>query len=377
MPSILLARVGVSAVFFINGFSFASWAPRLAGVKARLALDEAELGLALFGIACGALLAMLATGALATRLGSRLVTTVALVLYLLTPIPWAVAPSLTTLALGFIAIGITAGALDVAMNAQAVAVERQAGRAILNSFHALFSLGGMTGALVTAGVVALEVPLLAHMIIVAAVGLPVGLFACRAMLPAAFDPGAEGPSFALPSRGLLAIGAIAFGALLIEGAVGDWSAVYVTESLAGERWLAAVAFAAFQLAMASMRFAGDQLVERFGPVRVAAAGGGVAAAGLGLALVIGQPLAAILGFTAVGIGMAAIFPITISVAAARGDMAPGNAIAAIATLGYTGFLVGPPTIGALADLTRLPLALGLLPLLALMIALLSPCLRRA
>lgn len=364
-------------VFFINGFSFASWAPRLAGVKARLAIDEAELGLALFGVACGALLAMLASGALATRFGSRIVTTVALVLFLLAPVPWAVAPGLTTLALGFVAIGITVGALDVAMNAQAVAVEHQAGRPILNSFHALFSLGGMAGALVTAAVVALEIPLLAHMIVVAAIGLPVGLFACRAMLPATFDPRAEGPGLALPGRGLLAIGAIAFAALLIEGAVGDWSAVYVADSLAGERWLAALAFAAFQLAMATMRFAGDRLVAHLGPVRVAAAGGGIAALGLGLALVIGDPLAAIFGFTAVGIGIATTFPITISVAAARGDMAPGHAIAAISTLGYTGFLVGPPTIGALADLTRLPLALGLLPLLALVIVLLTPCLRRA
>lgn len=362
-------------MFFINGFSFASWAPRLAEVKARLGLDEAELGLALFGVAGGLLLSASATGALATRFGSRIVTAAALTFFLLAPIPWALAPGFITLTLGFLAIGISAGATDVAMNAQAVAVEKQAGRPILTSFHALFSLGGMAGALVTAGVVALEVPLVVHLALVALIGLPLGWLGCRAMLPAAYDARSEGPSFALPSRGLLGLGAIAFCALMIEGAIGDWSAVYVAESLQGPAWLAALAFAAFQSTMAAMRFAGDRLVERFGPARIARNGGWIAAIGLGSALLIGHPWVAILGFAAVGIGMAATFPITISAAASRGDMAPGNAVAAIATLGYLGFLVGPPTIGGLAGLTSLPLALALLPVLALLIAALAPRLR--
>lgn len=376
MTRVLRARLGVAAVFFINGFGFASWAPRLAEVKARLGASEGEFGLALFAVAIGALLAMPVTGALGTRHGSRTVTAISFVLFLLVPIPWALAPSLWTLALGFLAIGATAGALDVAMNAQAVEVERVRDRPILSSFHAMFSLGGMSGALVAGGIVALKIPLVTHLALVAIIALPVGILSCRAMLVETAPP-AGGPSFALPTRGLLPIGVIAFCALLAEGAIADWSAIYVTESLSSEGTLAAIAFAAFQAAMASGRFLGDALIARFGGVAVARTGGLLAALGLGVALLIGHPVAAIAGFALVGLGISSTFPITISVAAARGEMPPGHAVAAIATLGYTAFLLGPPTIGTLAEATSLPIALGTLPFLCLAIATLSERLRTA
>jgi len=365
------ARLGVGAVFFLNGFGFASWVPRIAEVKARLDLGEGELGAALFAIAAGALLAMPAAGVLAVRFGSRRVTTAALVLFLLAPIPWALAPGLAALALGFLAIGASAGALDVAMNAQGVAVERAYGRPIMASLHGLFSLGGMAGALVAGGLVAAGLPLAWHMALVAALALPAGLVACRAMLPAGFDPGTAGPAFALPGRGLLGLGVIAFCALLMEGAVADWSAVYIAHSLGGGGTIAALAFAAFQLAMAAGRFAGDGLIGRFGAPTVVRTGGLVAAAGLGGALLIGHPAAALAGFALVGAGIAATFPVTVSAAARHGGMAAGHAVAAIATLGYLGFLVGPPAIGGAAEMLGLPAALGLLPLLALTIALIG------
>ena len=368
---VLRARIAVAAIFFINGFSFASWVPRLPEVKLALDLSEGALGGALFAVAFGALLAMPLAGALATRFGSRIVTSIGLVLFLLAPIGWALAPSLPLLTLGFLAIGAAAGATDVAMNAQGVAVERAYGRSILSSLHGMFSLGGMSGALVAAVVIGQGVPLALHMAAVAGVALPLGLLASLALLPASHDARAGGPTFALPSRGLLALGAIAFCALLTEGAIGDWSAVYMTMSLGSPGEVAAIAFAAFQLTMAAGRFAGDRLITRFGRTRIARAGGLLAAAGLGCALVLAQPFAAIAGFALVGAGLAATFPITVSAAAERGDMAPGNAIAAIATLGYFGFMVGPPTIGAAAQALGRPVALALLPVLCLTIALLA------
>jgi MFS family permease len=255
---VLRARIAVVAIFFINGFSFASWVPRLPEVKLALGLSEVALGGALFAVAFGALLAMPLAGGLATRLGSRTVTTAGLMLFLLAPIAWALAPSLALLALGFLAIGAAAGATDVAMNAQGVAVERAYGRSILSSLHGMFSLGGMSGALVAAVVIGGGVPLAVHMAAVAGVALPVGLLASLALLPASHDARGGGPSFALPSRGLLVLGAIAFCALLTEGAIGDWSAVYMTMSLGSPGEVAALAFAAFQLTMAAGRFAGDR-----------------------------------------------------------------------------------------------------------------------
>ena len=361
------ARVGVAAVFFINGFSFASWIPRIAEVKTRLQIGEGELGLALFAVASGALLAMPLTGALATRYGSRLPTTLALVLFLLSPIGWSMAPSLAWLALGFLAIGITAGSLDVAMNAQAVTVESAASKPIMSSLHGFFSLGGMAGALAAGAIIGAGTSLVLHMVLVAVLAVPLGLLACGTMLADRAEAHAGGPAFAWPTRGLLPIGVIAFCALLIEGAIADWSAVYMTEALGSPAVQAAWAFAAFQTAMAGGRFLGDRVIAALGRPRVARAGGTLAAIGLAGALLLDHPVAAIAGFALVGIGISATFPITVSAAAARGEMPPGHAVAAIATLGYTGFLVGPPTIGALAEAIGLPLALGLLPLLSLLV----------
>lgn len=357
------ARAAVAAVFFLNGFGFANLVPRLAEVKLGLGLGEAAFGVALLGLAGGALLAMPLTGALCARLGSRSVTATALFLFAPAPILLALAPSLPALAGAFLALGVAAGALDVAMNAQGVAVEQGYPRPIMSSLHGMFSLGAMTGALTAGAVAVLGLDLLPHLAMVAGLLLAVGSVACPAMLPARFDASGAGPAFALPTRGLLVLGGIAFCALLAEGAVADWSAIYMHESLGAGTELAAAAFATFSVTMAAGRFLGDRLVARLGPGLVARAGALLAAAGLAGALVVGHPLAAILGFGLIGAGIACTFPIVLSAAARSGELPAGHAIAAVCTLGYFGFLVGPPTIGLVAELTGLPQALGLLLLL--------------
>lgn len=369
------ARAATAAVFFLNGFGFANWVPRLAEVKARVGLDEAGFGLTLLMLAIGALVAMPAVGAAVGRYGSRRPTAASLLLFMLAPVAWSLAPGPVLLGLGFLAIGAMAGALDVAMNAQAVDVERAAGRPVMSALHGMFSLGGLTGALASGVIIGLGLPLPLHMALVALVTLPPGLLACAFMLADEAPAPAGGPAFALPGRGLIPIGVIAFAALLIEGAIADWSAIYLRESLDADARLAAWAFAAFQLTMAGGRFMGDRLIQRFGRVRLARMGGLLAALGVAGLLLLGQPWAAIAGFALVGLGIAATFPMTIS-AAAEGESRPGHAVAAIATLGYTGFLIGPPTIGGLASLISLPLALFLLPALAVLIAILAPTLRR-
>lgn len=357
------ARLATAFVFFLNGFGFASWVPRIPEIKTRLDLGEAELGLALLGIATGALVAMPSTGWLIGRFGSRRATRLGMLGFLAAPLLLPLAPNLPLLALSFALVGITAGALDVAMNAQGTSAERALGRPILNGLHGMFSLGGMAGAAMAAGAIALGVGLLAHLAIVGVVFALLGLVACRAMLEDAARADEGGPTFAMPDRSLLVPGGIAFSALLIEGAVADWSAVYLRESLAAPATMAAWAFAGFQLAMATGRFSGDRLVRRFGERRVIVAGALVGGLGFALALALGDPVAAAAGFVAIGLGIACIFPITLQITT-RASSRPGHAIAAVCTFGYTGFLIGPPTIGLAAEVTSLPLALVLLPALA-------------
>ena len=361
------ARGGVGAVFFLNGFGYGSWVPRLAEIKDRLDLSEGQLGLALFMAAVGALFAMPLTGALAGRHGSRAATTLTVALYGLAVPGLALAPGLVGLGLALLAVGAASGALDVSMNAQGVAVERRYRRPIMSSLHGMFSLGAMAGAGAT-GLVAGSLDLFPHFLGVGALVVAVGLFACRPMLPSSDEEGAKGPGFVRPRLGVLLPGVVALCALLSEGAIGDWSAVYLSGSLGAGTTLAATAFAAFSLAMAVGRFAGDRLVARVGGDVVVRAGGALAAAGLAATLLADQPVVAVIGFALVGAGLSCTFPVVLSAAARNPEMPPSAAIAAVCTLGYLGFLVGPPAIGGLAELIGLPAALGLVVLLCALIA---------
>jgi predicted MFS family arabinose efflux permease len=361
------ARAGVGAVFFLNGFGYGSWVPRLAEIKASLAISEGQLGLALFMAAVGALIAMPLTGALAQHHGSRAATGVTVALYGLALPGLALAPGLIGLGLALLAVGAASGALDVSMNAQGVAVEKRYRRPIMSSLHGMFSLGGMSGAAAT-GLIADSLSLFSHFFLVGALVVVLGLAACAPMLAASTEDRSAGPGFARPSLGLLLPGAVALASLLSEGAMADWSAVYLSASLGAGTAPAAAAFAAFSMAMAIGRFSGDRLVARLGGDLVVRAGGALAAAGLGLTLLIGHPVVAVIGFALVGAGLSCTFPVVLSTAARSPEMPPSAAIAAVCTLGYLGFLIGPPAIGGLAELIGLPAALGLVVLLCALIA---------
>jgi MFS family permease len=371
LPRRSQARVGVAAVFCLNGFGYGSWVPRIAEIQAKLGLSEGELGIALFMAAVGALIAMPLAGAAAHRYGSRATTAVAVACFALALPALALAPGPLALGGVLLLFGATFASLDVAMNSQGVAVEKRLRRPIMSSLHGMFSLGGMAGAGATALIAGAGVGLLPHFASIAALVALLGVAACRPMLPAAAEGGAAGPGFARPSLALLLPGLVALAGLLSEGAVADWSAVYLSKSLGAGTSIAAAAFAAFSLAMAAGRFSGDWLVGRLSGDTVVRAGGALAAAGLGLTLVIGHSAVAVLGFAMVGAGLSCVFPVVLSAAARVPGLPPSAAIAAVCTVGYLGFLVGPPLIGGLAELFGLPAALSVVVALCVLIAVLG------
>jgi predicted MFS family arabinose efflux permease len=368
LPRRSQARVGVAAVFCLNGFGYGSWVPRIAEIQAKLGLSEGELGIALFMAAVGALIAMPLAGAAAHRYGSRATTAVAVACFALALPALALAPGPLALGGVLLLFGATFASLDVAMNSQGVAVEKALRRPIMSSLHGMFSLGGMAGAGATALIAGAGVGLLPHFASIAALVALLGVAACRPMLPAAAEGGAAGPGFARPSAALLLPGVVALAGLLSEGAVADWSAVYLSKSLGAGTATAAAAFAAFSCAMAAGRFSGDWVALRLGGDTVVRAGGALAATGLGLTLAIGHPLVAVLGFALVGAGLSCVFPVVLSGAARVPGLPPSAAIAAVCTVGYLGFLVGPPLIGGLAELVGLPAALGVVVALCMLIA---------
>ena len=359
------ARVGVAILFFLNGTIFATWATRIPAVQARLALSPGELGLALFGTAAGALVAMNLSGYLAARFGSRSVTTIAaLSLCLMLPL-LALAPTLPALVTTLVLFGASNGSMDVAMNTQGVAVERQYARPILNSFHACYSFGGLVGALVGGFVASHGIAPLPHFLGIALLCTILTLSAARSLLPTHTDAQRTGVAFARPTRAILALGLVAFCVVLGEGAIADWSAIYLNGTLRTGAGLAAAGYAAFSVVMAVGRGVGDPLTARLGPRTMVRLGGLVAALGLTLALVVNWIPIALLGFGLVGAGFSVVFPLTLSAAGRTSKQAAGTAIAAVATCGYVGFLVGPPIIGFVADVLSLRTALGFVVVLSL------------
>jgi len=367
VSAIQRARLGTCLVFFICGIGHGTWAPRLAELKEQVGASDGELGLALLMIGFGALIAMPLTGFLVGRLGSRRVSiAMALAQGLVFPLQ-AFAWNWIVLGGAMMLYGLAISSLDVAMNVQATEIERRHGRPIMSSFHGVYSVGDMVGALLTGVAASFLLGLSSHFLLAALVMLLVGVGGCWVMIRDQKVEAGTGPSFALPRGILIAIGLIAFAGLVAEGSVGDWSAIYLVEYQNADTKTAAIALTVFALAMAIMRFAGDRLVHRFGPFFMLQASGLLAVIGLTIALMAPSSTIAILGYGISGLGVAVLFPVSLSIAPRFSGLSPGASVAAVATVGYGGFLVGPPVIGLVADQIGLPLALCIVLALAAMI----------
>ncbi|MGH3512271.1 MAG: MFS transporter [Pseudonocardiaceae bacterium] len=370
--SIARARVSVTGTFFLHGAVFSSWYARLPAIQERLDLTPGQLGIALFGAPAGLLVAQPAVGALAARTGSRPIVAAA-PLYLGAVVMPALAVDAVTLLLALVLVGAASGILDIAMNAQGLAVERVSGRHLFSSLHAAFSFGALAGAGVAAaaaGVAAL--PFLVASALVGAVGvatLAPGLLHDRGV------PGV--PLFARPSRRLAALGVIAFCALLAEGSIFDWSSIYLATQVGTTAGVAPLGLAGFSLCMGVGRLAGDSVAARAGSTATARGGALVAALGLGVALVWATPTASVAGFALMGLGLSVVFPLTLRASALVSQAAAAPSVAAVSTVGYGGLLIGPPVIGVLADATDLRAALALACLLCGVAAALATHLARA
>ncbi len=364
-------RVAVSAAFLIHATVSGTWAPRLPAIKESLELSDGELGTALVGLAIGLLIGTRVAGAPVDRFGSRPVMRAGFPLLAATVLLPGLADSLITLFLALFVLGLASGVLDVAMNAQGIEVERHLRRPILSGLHGLWSVGLGMGAGVAAIAAAIEADPLEHFAVVAVLLVLASLVFMRGLLPVRTphpDAAPEPPADVHWTPALLLLGVIAFCSFVGEGAASDWSAVYMTQELATSPALGAVAFAAFAVTMATARFVADPLRARLGNLALVRGGSLIAAAGLGFALLVNEPAAAIAGFALLGLGLAPVVPITFSVAGDLDPRATGRLVGRVATLGYVGSVGGPIMIGWLAEATSLRTALGLVVLLALLIA---------
>jgi MFS family permease len=363
-------RLAVGLFFLCDGFLIGSWASRIPAVQQHASLTNARLGIALFSASLGALVTMPVAGRLCERIGSRSVTLAALLLGCASLLATSLATGLAGLAAGLFGFGAGFGGMNVSANAQGIALERLSGRSILSSFHAAFSAGGLTGAGLGALAAREGLGPSHHFAIVAAALAALGLGSVRSLLPSSADDPAGSRRLARPPRAIVVLGAAAFCCMLAEGSAADWSAVYLARSFGAATGVAALAYTAFALAMTSSRILGDRLNSRYGPVRLARSGAALAALGLGVGLAIGSIPVAIAGFAAMGAGLGVVVPILFRAAASTPNVSASKGVAGVSTVGWLGFLAGPPAIGFAASAVGLRAALGIVVLATLALAVL-------
>lgn len=369
------ARLGVSVVFAVCGAAFATWLARVPAVQGQLGLTTGELATGLFGLAAGSVLALLGAGALLTRIGSRAAVVLgAIVLCGGLPLV-AFAWSAPVFVAALVVLGVGNSLLDVAMNAHAARVEEGYERPIFAGFHAFWNIGGLAGSGVDALMEAAHVPVSVHFPIAGAVLLALALWAARTCFLTGADRGQGEAAFAWPSRALVPLGVIAFCGFVAEGAVNSWSAVYLADVTGATPALASLGYFAFSATMIAVRLVADRLVARTGAVRFVRVATTVAVLGFAVVLVAPWPVAGVVGFAVVGLGVAGIVPIAWSVASRKQADAPGRAVAAVAACGYLGFLVEPVLVGAIATRIGLHWALSSAVVVTLGILALAPSLR--
>ncbi len=379
-------RWAVTAMFILNGTLYGSWAARIPSLKQSFDLSAGDLGLLLLLMSGGAIAAFPVSGGLTDRFGAAKVTLVCAVVCCVSIALVGYSPVITMLCVAVVLFGGGLGAMDVAMNAWAAEVERDYGRSIMSSFHAFFSVGAGIGAGLGA-IAAWEGISYGHQFFSFTLILsPLIWFSA---LPNVFSPSKEQlipqkdkpepettkpkgprlimPRLAMPRGALLVVALVAFSCAVGEGAMADWSAVFLTSVIKVGEGQAAFGYTVFSITMVAMRFVGDCLIIRFGPVNILRFCGGAALIGSSITATASGLWMTYLGLALMGVGYSIVFPLVFSRAANSKQLSPGVAIASVATFSYGGLLLGPPLIGFIAEISSLRFAFGLFVLLALVV----------
>jgi MFS family permease len=356
-------RIAVSVFFFIAGLTFSSWASRIPDIKEKLQLTEAGLGSVLFALPVGLMCSLPLSGWLVSKFGSRRIVIASAMVYPFILLMLALAATTFQLILALFFFGLFANFVNIAMNTQAVGVEGLYRRSIMASFHGLWSLAGFTGAAIGTLFVSQGISPLTHFIMIwIASGLLI-LVSYKSTLPSSADVKSKQPIFVKPDNHILLLGLIAFCCMVCEGAMADWSGVYFKKVVEAPASYITLGYVAFTGTMATGRFLGDWLVTRIGVKRMLQFSGTLIASGLLLAVMFPNLITATTGFFFVGFGVSSVVPIAYGLAGRSTTMTPGMALSAVSTIGFLGFLIGPPMIGFIAEASSLRWSFALIALL--------------
>lgn len=357
-------RLAVAAFFFIAGLNFASWASRIPDVRLKLHLSDAALGGVLFALPVGSMVSLPFAGWLVARFGSKQVISIAAIAYPISLILIGWAGTIWQLVPMVFAFGLLGNLCNIAINTQAVGVEALYGRSIMASFHGIWSMAGFTGAAIGTFVVSNNITPLLHFSFVAAACVVSVILVRKYALPK--DAGhPDQPLFVKPDKHLLKLGLIAFSCMVCEGTMFDWSGVYFQKVVVVPKEMTTLGYAAFMSTMAGGRFLGDWLVTRIGKKLVLESSGITIASGLLISVLFPYIVPATIGFLLVGIGVSSVVPLVYSSAGKSKTLSPGVALTAVSTIGFLGFLLGPPVVGFMAQAFSLRWSFTLIAVLGL------------
>ncbi|WP_370691492.1 MFS transporter [Affinirhizobium pseudoryzae] len=376
-PIVTRERAAVALMFLMNGFLIGAWAPKIPEFAARLSLSESALGLMILVFGVGSIVMMPIGGIQIARFGSTWVTRITALLVLPTLLLLSLVGSVWTGAIAIFLFGGLIGAMDVAMNANAVVTEKQMRRSIMSSCHAFWSLGGLLGS-ASGGVLIAWLGVVGHGLLVSGLAAVMVIIAWPMLVADKPHPEEAKQKVRLPMTPLpWLIGLVALFSMIPEGAVLDWGALYFRNELGASVELSGLAFGAFSLTMATMRFAGDLVRDRFGAVNTLRFCTVMSIIGLATAGMANGPVMAMIGFAIAGIGISNMVPIAFSAAGNLPGMAQGIGLSVVTTMGYSGILVAPSAIGFIAEHTGLAAIFLGLPVLHLVVLLLSGLARHA
>ena len=375
MGDLTRKRMAVAAYYFVPGVVFASWASRIPDIKHLLHLGNGQLGTVLFAIPIGQLLMMAFSGVLVNKFGSKKMLILSEVLYAAVLFCIGCSSTVAALTAALVGFGMMANLMNIATNTQACLVEKMYGRNIMSSFHGLWSLGGFAGGIIGALFANTLLPIEVHYAAVLALSLIIlaaGLrFLVNDTTAKAEEEDVPKFSFKTIDPVLFLLGLMGFAGMFCEGAVYDWSSVYFASVVKPDEAFVRAGYIAGMGAMTLGRFFADGFVTKYGPSRVLKTCGALIVTGLWMAAALPWLVPATLGFLIVGFGISSSVPICYSIAGKLGTVKASIAITIVSSISFFGFLVGPPVIGWLSEVTGLRIALSIAACLGLMIAFVS------
>jgi predicted MFS family arabinose efflux permease len=370
-PTLVRATIAVRAQFFIAGALFATWGIHVPTVKQHYGLGEQALAIAMLASGIGAVLTLTQAGRIVGRQGPRRMAMLSGALCAGSLAAVLASQSYAVLLALMVAFGIGMSLLDVSINAAASELEGLRKRNLMSGFHGMFSLGGMVGAGLGSALLSHGVTPTSHLVVTSLASGALVLLAGMAMLQTVAGSSQQGHGFALPRGVLGLLGVLAALGLIAEGAMYDWSVLYMTQELKSAPDFAALAYASFSGAMAAARFGGDWVRDRLSPAVLMSSSAALAAAAMAAVLLIAHPIATLIGFALVGLGFANVVPVLFGTAA-KLDANPAHGIAVVASVGYFGMMAGPPLIGVIAEHSSLTVGLASVAVFAAILALAAP-----